>query len=119
MSHTPEPWTIGKSSGGAKNHAICADWRIIAHVNGNGYPAGIGWSPESEADALRIVACVNACKGISTEALEKGIVSDLLGAMKNLIASAVPGMNWTDETGQLILTESRAALAKATKKVSV
>lgn len=34
-------------------------------------------------------------------------------ALSNMLASALPGMNWTDETGQLMLTEARQALDQA------
>ena len=38
---------------------------------------------------------------------------DLMEALSNMVVSAVPGMNWTDETGQLMLRLARAAIAKA------
>jgi hypothetical protein len=38
------------------------------------------------ANARRIVACVNACTGIPTEALEGGVVADLLAACKAVLA---------------------------------
>lgn len=45
-----------------------------------------GYAPalvrEAEANARRIVACVNACEGLSTEALEQGVVGELLAALK-------------------------------------
>lgn len=57
MSHTKEPWV----------------------ANGNGIHSGVhcvaltqAWeAPIRQEDARRIVACVNACKGISTEELER------------------------------------------------
>jgi hypothetical protein len=36
---------------------------------------------ENESNAKRIVACVNACKGIPTEELEKGIIEDMIGVI--------------------------------------
>ena len=62
MNHTKEPWNTWK----------------------NLYPRVITSEFESEdiaratyeEDALRIVACVNACAGITNEALEKGIILD-------------------------------------------
>ncbi len=36
----------------------------------------------SDADARRIVACVNACAGIPTEALEAGALGEVLRLMK-------------------------------------
>lgn len=44
-----------------------------------------GWESRfdnAEANASRIVAAVNACEGISTEALEGGVVSELLEALE-------------------------------------
>jgi len=37
---------------------------------------------EAEANARRIVACVNACEGIPTEALEAGVVRELVEALE-------------------------------------
>ena len=39
------------------------------------------------ADARRIVACVNACKGILTEALESGVVRELIEAATRYLAA--------------------------------
>ena len=39
----------------------------------------MGEDPTNIADAKRIVACVNACEGITTEALEAGVVEDSIG----------------------------------------
>lgn len=36
----------------------------------------------TQANARRIVAAVNACEGLSTEALEAGVVADLLAALE-------------------------------------
>lgn len=36
-------------------------------------------------DARRLVAAVNACQGIPVEALENGVVGELLGAAKELV----------------------------------
>ncbi|WP_296763766.1 hypothetical protein [Sediminimonas sp.] len=49
------------------------------------------------ADARRIVACVNACKGIPTDALESGVIRDLLEALENLEnddGKAMPPSAW-------------------------
>ena len=72
MNHTKEPW-----------HAIQnpewenADYRISnkdndkwANFNQIAYA--------NEANAKRIVACVNACAGITNEALEAGIVKEAM-----------------------------------------
>lgn len=66
MNHTKEPWRTYKGN----THEIFAnDGDFIAsseecHVGHN----------EAEANAKRIVACVNACAGITNEALEAGVV---------------------------------------------
>ena len=43
---------------------------------------GRGWR-----DARRIVACVNACEGIPTEALESGVVRELIEAATRYLAA--------------------------------
>jgi hypothetical protein len=61
-THTPEPWEAKSPCPGE-----CC-W-VLKPVNSNAEFDHIT-SPElSESDAKRIVACVNACKGISTEKL--------------------------------------------------
>ena len=37
----------------------------------------------TEDDARRIVACWNACAGIGTDALERGVVAEMLQALKD------------------------------------
>ena len=65
MNHSPEPWKIAEDGSSRRPAAVVdAKGRTVAempHVN------GIVLSTE---DARRIVACINACQGISTEALE-------------------------------------------------
>lgn len=52
MTHiTLGKWTLGNAYNCARNHAICNGPMVIARVLGNGYPAGLGWSHESEANA--------------------------------------------------------------------
>lgn len=77
--HTPEPWTAlpyglirgGKSyeytRGSAQQQiaSVC----LLEEDNGS-----------RDANARRIVAAVNACRGIPTEGLEAGVVADLLAA---------------------------------------
>ena len=52
----------------------------------------IAWAIDSEANAKRIVACVNACKGITNEALEKGIFDDAIALVLN--AGKDIGVTW-------------------------
>jgi len=73
--HTPEPWFAEEYFD--KNHDrflfdIRAENEEIVGSEGL-------WTSESSdrANARRIVACVNACKGISTDRLEKMVPSTL------------------------------------------
>ncbi len=85
-THTPEPWIQGRPPHEAED--------IFAHFEG---PRGkvrlekmataFYWSGsencgEVSANARRIVACVNACKDISVDALEQGAVQELVAAAK-------------------------------------
>jgi hypothetical protein len=67
MNHTPEPWEL--SENGLSIFGPPPDeWGITwLHLYSGG---GIS-DEEQRANARRIVACVNACKGISTEELER------------------------------------------------
>jgi hypothetical protein len=53
-------------------------WRLEDDIPGHGpnesavWPARVRGFPTTTANARRIVACVNACAGIPTEALESG-----------------------------------------------
>lgn len=63
MKHTPEPWTLNCSGVfDPKGERVCD--RIAEH------------------DARRMVACVNACRGLPTEALEAHLVEDLVGGLR-------------------------------------
>jgi hypothetical protein len=81
-AHTPEPWHYDKS--------WLVDY-IIAHDPTGQEPYGIyvaeiahgddvvgrfATREQHEANGRRIVAAVNACQGISTEALQQGVVRE-------------------------------------------
>jgi len=68
--HTKEPWEFDGSGG---------RWSLLQ----GDHEADIGelGSAYSAANARRIVACVNACAGLSTEALESGALADLVKAV--------------------------------------
>lgn len=66
---------------------ITADWMMAGHgrdtrrmetlnIEGRGTIA-LAYTAE---DARRLVACWNACQGLSTEALEAGVVAELINA---------------------------------------
>lgn len=94
---TPEPWTIGSGS------HVCGSWggmiRIESpedfHNNGHDYPDGgstrsytnvvcgtTGHSDTALANVRRIIACVNACTGMSDPSAE-------IKAMREAIQAAV------------------------------
>jgi hypothetical protein len=107
MAHTPEPWRY--------NHlAIVQDARgnIIADCEIVPESEGVPAPPAQEvANARRIVAAVNACQGISIEALERGVIRELLAA---LIAAS----DWIDaqlgEPRTEIQAKVQQAIAEAT-----
>ncbi len=69
---------------------------------------------EAEQENMRrIYAAVNACEGISTEALESGVVKELLEALVAMLnAFDVPGLPY-DSIGKIACVQSRAIIAKA------
>ena len=71
MNHTKEPWEPKRD--------ICHFGTLSSVVSGDKSVAEVTGETleEQEANLERIIACVNACKGIKTEALNKGIINDL------------------------------------------
>ena len=71
MNHTPEPWRVE-----LRNEPLgdTGDYEgVVEILSGSAQrPIIQFWdeSEESEANARRIVACVNACEGMDTESLE-------------------------------------------------
>lgn len=63
MEHTKEPWSIGKPPPNGEQTIGDSKGRMVA-------VATTGYGVSSEANARRIVACVNACVGVGTEYLE-------------------------------------------------
>lgn len=77
MKHTKEPWKTYKGN----THEIFAnDGDVIASSE----ECHIGHR-EAEANAKRIVACVNACAGITNEALEAGVVACGVNSLRDNI----------------------------------
>ncbi len=56
----------------------------------------VAWGIGSEANAERIVACVNACKGLTNEVLDKGILADAIALVLN--AGKDIGITWDGMT---------------------
>ena len=99
--HTKEPWEWG---GGT---AITRLGRYI-HVE------PLRSLREASANARRIVACVNSCAGIPTEALEAGVIGEMQAAFADLERTASDvarqgaktGSQWTLLAAQLIRARS-------------
>ncbi|HEY7330684.1 MAG TPA: hypothetical protein VH592_23795 [Gemmataceae bacterium] len=107
-THTPEPWRIIGKTVKCTDHGRLYN---IARVDNKLFTG-----EANEANARRICAAVNACKGISTEALEQGIVADLLAHLKTLLEQIDEDVP-TDITTRHFANsydEAFATLAKAT-----
>jgi hypothetical protein len=91
-AHSPEPWHVEPlqaDHGGSI--AICNREQgilaVIPPLNEDDEPdeSTTLRHPCDEANARRICAAVNGCQGISTEALEQGVVRELLEALRDLL----------------------------------
>ena len=104
--HTPEPWKISHDDS-TEEWSIITNQHgsIIANVNEETGPELVGSAPVMRKmpgleNARRIVACVNACIGIRTEALEhrshllKAVDDDIaqLTAQRDQLLAALQGM---------------------------
>ena len=76
--HTPEPWRIGRFTGPGSYEKVretCGAMDVVVDTDSGPYVlagCNINFPDDAKANARRIVACVNACAGIPTEALEDG-----------------------------------------------
>jgi hypothetical protein len=91
----------------------------------------LAYGQMSHDEARRLAACWNACKGISTEAIdEDGCVSklredrdgllkqqaDLVAALRDVMSWVAPNSNWHTDEPKKALERARAVIAKATGK---
>jgi hypothetical protein len=77
MNHTKEPWRVG-------NHHNCViSDTPIPGVDSEAcveyYGGHCICESCTDANSERIIACVNACKGITNEALDAGLINHLIG----------------------------------------
>lgn len=104
--HTPGPWRNDPAKGSAVGAApvIVADtcWRGTTREIAKVLFHGGSEDPEVQANARRIVACVNACEGINPKA-----VPDLLAACKEVLRK---------NNGYSVTEQLRTAIAKAEAK---
>ena len=80
MKHSKEPWIAVDRKDNRGNVVGWAVWQDLDRPYSNS-PRGEriaitpdGSTSKNEENAKRIVACVNACKGVTTEVLEAGII---------------------------------------------
>jgi hypothetical protein len=111
--HTPEPWWLDDdgfiAAGSGDTYCTVVDPHCRPTDN---------YSEENEANARRIVAAVNACQGISTKALEQGVIGQLVEALDYLLQQTVDmdlkyGIDLT-EGEQDARAKALSAIAKAT-----
>ncbi len=104
-AHTPEPWHVD----GARRHndyklRLCEPMRngfplaTIAQFEFNWRDAGqfdrqISYK-EAEGNARRAAACVNALAGIPIEAIESGVVAELVEAARGLKNELIDRAVW-------------------------
>jgi len=109
VTHTPEPWDYRPEEDGKP---ITNGTVAIAYMDAYQPEEDDGgaWEKETAANARRIVAAVNACEGLSIEALELGSVTELLDALQ-------AASDWIDTQTFIprtdVQTRLRAAIAKA------
>jgi hypothetical protein len=72
MSHSPEPWNLAPNGMGDNVSCVDAQGDFVA-----GYSSDEGSIAPDDPNWQRIIACVNACRGFSTEYLVQQIRSQL------------------------------------------
>lgn len=83
--HTPEPWVMSTKADGNWWH-ISAGNQAIAAVHAASKKRNEPYASMFEANASRIIACVNACAGLPTEQLESSPLGGVLNGVAGLIA---------------------------------
>lgn len=87
-AHTKEPWRVDGNTGAFSVEAEPHKMIVAVRYLGNA-PAR---EAEEEANARRIVACVNACAGIPTDVLEAATGTDTARFAALEIAAMVEGV---------------------------
>lgn len=90
--HSPEPWVVRFST-----VVYSKSGTTVAHVAVRGHGEALVSDEEVKANARRIVACVNACAGMSTEDLESGschpVIWDKLPIIPELYVHELPDID--------------------------
>lgn len=99
MKHTPEPWIDDGYYNIFCEHSLITHESIV-RCNIRHDPTRPINQLEARANARRIVACVTACTGIPTEALETGVIGEMAEALRladmelNDLRSVLYGQNY-------------------------
>jgi len=102
QKHTKEPWSVGDNNG-----FTC----VYAETDGEVCSGFYG----STSNAARIVACVNACANIPTEALEAGVIGETVEGLKRVVWLADNDQIVEPDPshcGPIIFDNARSILAK-------
>lgn len=111
--HTPEPWRISTANPYAVNAGRADQSLGICITHGVDDPNYSDFFPSTEqakANAQRIVACVNACKGINPE-----VVPELSEVLCIALTDLEQAQKETHIDFRGSIDAIRAVLAKATK----
>jgi hypothetical protein len=106
--HTPALWHVVNRTGMPEIRAGAVS---IADIRLNGHNMKHG-----EANARRIVAAVNACEGIGTEALEAGVLREIREALERLAFDASGDQNNPLIRDKTLESIERACVAVAKAK---
>ncbi len=117
--HTSEPWEafegdIRNNGRGEFIEIYGKDKEFIATTLEN--EGCLGVTNKQQANARRTVACVNACEGISTKAIEAGVIRALSEVCKELLtevrkAGAISMLGASKE----LIKKSKQIIAKVEK----
>lgn len=89
QQHTPEPWRVRTIGDDCFITAATEPGMAYGpEIMGDDY-TGYGDAERKKADARRIVACVNACAGISTENLEALVGTSILARANRHFDTAI------------------------------
>lgn len=99
--HTPEPWRYPVNGSIFTPDQSGSRYGSVLLVNGTAMPSGNHpRSDEADANAARIVACVNACAGIPTK--DVGDTLQILWRLAEQVAQDYPdAADWKDARSRL------------------
>ena len=124
MEHTPEPWGIYNDTldgyivsglrlaGPGEHTSFGSEFVFEATIFGG--ESSEGYISDKDPNALRAIAAVNACEGIPTEALEDGVVKELLEALEEIFQESHETGLVVEALGNIRKT-AKAAYDKATQ----